>query len=276
MLETEILKSIFSTRRPGSIRNSLHNIKKVAASVRDRLSNDSWHILGNMGKGLARFSPHQHSQISEAEELANETVLSMSAFSGLALESMTRGMGWRFMDMGRRIERAGYMITLMQSLFSSKGKPGSHDLEALLEVADCTITYHTRYRTTLHMEPVVDLLLLDELNPRAVAFQMASLLEHVEALPQSTTRPIRTLEEKITLDLTTRLRLADIGELMEMTRKGSLPKMNQLLKGLKSGIQALSNQITLHYLTRVETEKQLRNLLKENPVENQFPGGKTN
>jgi uncharacterized circularly permuted ATP-grasp superfamily protein/uncharacterized alpha-E superfamily protein len=274
MLETEILKSIFSVRRPGSIRNSLHNIKKVAASVRDRLSNDSWHILANMGKGLARFELHHHGQISEAEDLVNETVLNMSAFAGLALESMTRGMGWRFMDMGRRIERAGYMISLLQSLFSSKGKPGSYDLESLLEVADCTITYHTRYRTTIHMEPVADLLLLDELNPRAVGFQMTSLLEHVEALPRSTTRPIRTLEEKITLDLTTRLRLADISELMEMTRKGSLPKLNQLLEQLKKGLQALSNQITLHYLTRVETEKQLRNLLEENTSENQFSGGK--
>ncbi|MBF0469324.1 MAG: circularly permuted type 2 ATP-grasp protein, partial [Desulfamplus sp.] len=259
IIETELVESMFSTQRSGSISNSLYNVKRVAASVRDRLSNDSWHILGRMENELAGFAPHRQNQISETQELVNEMILTISAFAGLALESMTRGMGWRFMDMGRRIERAGYMITLLQSIFSSRGKPGSHDLETLLEVADSTITYHTRYRTTLQIEPIVDLLLLDELNPRAVGFQMASLFDHVETLPRSTPRPFRTQEEKITLDLTTHLRLTDIRELMSADIDGARPKLNHLLDFLKNGLQRLSNQITQHYLSRIETEKQLGN-----------------
>jgi uncharacterized alpha-E superfamily protein len=171
---------------------------------------------------------------------------------------MTRGMGWRFLDMGRRIERAGSMTTLLRSLFSVKGKPRGQELEALLEVADSTITYHTRYRTTFHMEPVVDLLLLDELNPRAVGFQTAALLGHVEALPGSTSRPFRTREEKIALDLATRIRLADIRDLMDMKPDGSLPGLTSLLTDLGTGLQELADAITLHYLSRVESERQLR------------------
>ena len=183
-------------------------------------------------------------QISEAYELVNEVILTMSAFSGLALESMTRGMGWRFMDMGRRIERAGYMISLLQRFFSVRGKPDGNDLEALLEVADCTITYHARYRTTFHLEPIVDLLLLDELNPRAIGFQLASLMDHVEALPQSNTRFLRSMEEKIALSLSTQLRLADIDELMAISRKGSFDVINRLLENLKKGIQEFADLIT--------------------------------
>ncbi|MBF0303041.1 MAG: circularly permuted type 2 ATP-grasp protein [Desulfamplus sp.] len=262
ILESEILESMLSIQRQGSIRNSIQNVRRVASSVRDRLSNDSWQILGRMENELTQFRPHRYNRISEAQELVNELILTMSAFSGLALESMTRSMGWRFMDMGRRIERADCMITMLQSLFSSKVRPKSYELEALLEVADSTITYHTRYRTTFKIEPIVDLLLLDELNPRAVEFQMATLSEHVETLPRSTPRPFRTREEKITLELTTHLRLTDIKELMQIKEDGTIPKLSNLLELLKKGIQNLAEQITQHYLSRIKTEKQLQNFFE--------------
>ncbi len=268
--ELEIQETLYNGQRPGSIKNALQNVKRVAASVRDKLSNDSWHILGRMEIGSVDEHPGHLIQISEAYELVNEVILTMSAFSGLALESMTRGMGWRFMDMGRRIERAGYMISLLQSLFSVRGKPDGNDLEALLEVADCTITYHARYRTTFHLEPIVDLLLLDELNPRAIGFQLASLMDHVEALPQSNTRFLRSMEEKIALSLSTQLRLADIDELMAISRKGSFDVINRLLGDLKKGIQEFADLINQHYFSRVETEKQLGNFRDEIMAKNRF------
>ena len=270
IVETQIIGAMFGTEPAGSIRGSLNNVKQVATTVRDRLSNDSWHILGRMENELKRFAPLGHNQISEVQELLDEMLLTLSAFAGLTQESMTRGMGWRFMDMGRRIERARYMIGLLQTLFSSKGIPKSHDLEVMLEVADSTITYHTRYRTTFHMDPIVDLLLLDELNPRAVGFQMAALSDHVGILPRNEPRPFRTKEEKVVLDLTTRLRLTDIGELMEMHSDGSLPKLAALLEGLKAGIQDLAGCITQHYLSKIETEKQLKNLM-EDPAHQEHP-----
>lgn len=270
IIETEILACLFDVNRPGSIISSLLNVKRVAASVRDRLSIDSWHILGRMEKEMAQFSPHQHSRISEAQELINEMIFTMSAFAGLALESMTRAMGWRFMDMGRRLERSGYMISLLQSLFASDREPMNQELEALLEVADSTITYHTRYRTTLQVEPIVDLLLLDELNPRAVGFQMAALFDHVETLPGSEAKAFKTREEKITLDLTTQLRLADIREVMEKNKAGERTRLTGLLDHLDQGIICLANHITQHYLSRIETEKQLGNFKSPSDLKHDF------
>lgn len=329
-LEKEILDSLFNTQYPGSFKNALANVNRVAASVRDRLSNDSWHILGRMESELNRFSPHRYNRISETQELVNDLLFILSAFSGLSLESMTRGMGWRFMDIGRRLERTSYMLTLLQSLFSEKSVPERHDLEVLLEVADCTITYHTRYRTTFQTAPVVDLLLLDELNPRAVGFQLAALSDHMNHLPRSMPRPFRTREEKMMLDLTTQLRLTDIDDLMECpqtsteagrqthvsqpaaspadpvvtlcstdstdtmgaidtknatgtlktidttTKTGQtpvFPHLKTLIDHLSSGVQALANQITQHYLSRIETEKQLRNAFEKRSNEQIEPPG---
>lgn len=150
-------------------------------------------------------------------------------------------------------------------------------MEVLLEVADSTITYHNRYRTTLLMAPIVDLLLLDELNPRAVGFQMAALSDHVEKLPRNTTVTLRTREEKTMLDLTTQLRLADIHSLLEITPEGEMPQLNQLLERLHKGIKDLGTQITQHYLSRIETEKQLRNAFETPDADvTANPGGRRN
>ena len=53
----------------------------------------------------------------------------------------------------------------------------------LLEVADSSMTYRSRYFTTLQPEPVLDLLMADENNPRSLAFQLADLGEHFDRLP---------------------------------------------------------------------------------------------
>ena len=242
----------------------------MAASVRDRLSIDSWHILGRMEKEMAQFSPHRHSRISEAQELVNEMILTMSAFAGLALESMTRAMGWRFMDMGATSGTIRIYDFSVTEPFCIGPGPINQELEALLEVADSTITYHTRYRTILQVEPIVDLLLLDELNPRAVGFQMAALFDHVETLPGSEVRAFKTKEEKITLDLTTQLRLTDIRELMEKNQEGKLDRLTQLLDHMDKGIISLANHITQHYLSRIETEKQLGNFGNPTVLKNEF------
>src|ERR1039458_10629934 len=67
-------------------------------------------------------------------------------------------------------------------------------LDLLLQIADSSITYRTRYLTTLRTEYVLELLLADEANPRSVAFQVATLLDHVENLPWRISGETRPLE----------------------------------------------------------------------------------
>jgi uncharacterized alpha-E superfamily protein len=132
LIEKELYASIYGVQIQSSILNCLNNAIQVADRVRDRLSDDSWYILGRIEKGLVRINPKNQS--TEILEMLSDIILNMSAFAGLALESMTRGMGWRFMDMGRRIERALHMITVMTSLIQGNSLPDSSDLEAVLEV----------------------------------------------------------------------------------------------------------------------------------------------
>ena len=96
------------------------------------------------------------------------------------------------MDMGRRIERALNHVELIDIGLHRRCSSTSNALEALLEVADSIITYRSRYRTRFMIEPVLDLLLVDETNPKSLGFQLAQLSEHIEHLPRSTDQKFKT------------------------------------------------------------------------------------
>jgi len=104
---------------------------------------------------------------------------------------MTRGHGWRFLDMGRRMERAVHMVSLVRatSLIKTDRTDTVQEaaaLEVLLELGESVMTYRERSMAEMSRRPVLDLLLTDESNPRALAFQIAALERHAAALPQAT------------------------------------------------------------------------------------------
>ena len=133
--------------------------------VRDRLSTDSSRIINHL-EDLADSPPNY------PLEFLDETLFSLSAFSGLAMESMTRSLGWRFMDMGRRVERAINQAKLINSALPHICSNAPDTLEALLEVSDSVMTYRQRYRSSFQLAAVIDLLIADENNPKSLAFSI--------------------------------------------------------------------------------------------------------
>jgi len=81
---------------------------------------------------------------------------------------MNRAAGWRFLDMGRRAERA--INTMRFARQFAYDEAGEEDLDVLLTLVDCQITYRSRYLVGPLLVPVRDLVVLDPYNPRSVAF----------------------------------------------------------------------------------------------------------
>ena len=92
----------------------------------------------------------------------------LSAFSGMERENITRGPGWLFLSLGRRLERAMYSVRQLRELTSGLDEESWPLLEYLLEVADSSMTYRSRYFTTLQPIAVLDVLMADESNPRSL------------------------------------------------------------------------------------------------------------
>ena len=185
--------------------------------------------------------------LSTVLDLLNRTVSTLAAFGGLAMESMTRGQGWRFLDIGRRLERCLHMIGLVRRyLVNVHGNEGPL-LEALLEIADSSMTYRRRYLSSLQTAAVLDLVLADETNPRSLAFQLNALGDDVDNLPSDNARPWRGPEQRIMLGALTALRLADVSQLADVEPDGSRPHLKELLDRLAADLPALSDSITHSY-----------------------------
>ena len=107
----------------------------------------------------------------------------IAALSGLAQENMTQLAGWRFLELGRRIERALLTCRLTRAFAQAGIVDG--ELDVLLELADSQITYRQRYVMIAAPAPVIDLIVLDPNNPRSVVFQLDRIEAHLRALAEA-------------------------------------------------------------------------------------------
>jgi uncharacterized circularly permuted ATP-grasp superfamily protein/uncharacterized alpha-E superfamily protein len=163
--------------RPG-LASGLRELANVASHLRERLSLDNWRTLNGMARRGRRARP---ATLAELLVELDATIAVFTTLSGFALDGMTRDPGWRFLSVGRRIERLQTLaVALKQSLEEAPGA----DLTWLLRLTDSIITYRARYSTRPQWLPVLDLLVLDEANPRSIAFQVRGLRDYVRKLSE--------------------------------------------------------------------------------------------
>jgi uncharacterized alpha-E superfamily protein len=221
--EAHVLTAVYDLEQPGSIASVIRATLRVARWVRDRLSMDTWRVLVALEE---RLGPGRNVVAD-----LNEVVATLAGFSGLVMESMTRGRGWQFLDMGRRLERAIGMVGLLRATLAGDHDRTAQLLEALLEVADSTMTYRRRYRASLQLAPVVDLLVTDDTNPRSVIYQLRALVDHVRALPQPHDAGVRSPQLRRALAMLSDLELADLSAVDDLLARlaQGLPELNDLL-----------------------------------------------
>jgi len=190
----------------GSVISLVRKARRTAASMRERLSADFWTLLLNLESGLS--DPDRH-LLSEADALqVVETALrALAALAGLAQENMNRAAGWRFLDIGRRIERGINTCRFARTLAHPAATPD--DLDLLLDLADSQITYRARYLVGLALTPVIDMVMLDPFNTRSLAFQAVTLQGHLAALPSLVADGMLEEPARILIPLATRIEVDD-------------------------------------------------------------------
>jgi uncharacterized alpha-E superfamily protein len=172
--------SLHDEKEPGSALSLVQDARRAASFIRERLSPDTWWLIGDLTVQLDYDSKAKLTEV-ESYERANSALRTIASISGLAQENMNRAAGWRFLDMGRRIERAVNTCRFARH-FASRNSPAD-DLDVLLDLVDSQITYRSRYLMGVALTPVRDMVLLDSFNPRSVAFQIERVAEHLENLP---------------------------------------------------------------------------------------------
>lgn len=158
-----------------SLRADLGRLVYSATQVRAQLSAENWRAIEELDAEARRLDPAQLGR-GQAGAFLNRLLIATTALSGFALDDMTRDDGWRFLMIGRSLERLSVLIgVLRQALAADIANPAL--LSWLLELGNSTITYRTRYLALPQPVPVIDLLLLAEDNPHALLFQIVRLIE---------------------------------------------------------------------------------------------------
>jgi len=252
-LERLIHALLYGPDHPYAMQDTAGNLFRTAALARDWLSAEAWRTINGFHMNAKRLPSTAALDVGEALERMDDGLQMLAAFSGMEMENMTRDHGWRFLDMGRRLERARHLSRLMKSLLVAGDPEEDGSLVLLLELADSIMTYRWRYLATPMLAPVIDLLLTDESNPRLIAFQINVMERHVNDLPRDLLPPARSAEQRIILSLSTNIRLAEIPALCERDGRGRRAELAALLGQVEDGLPEFSEAITRSYFSHAES-----------------------
>jgi uncharacterized circularly permuted ATP-grasp superfamily protein/uncharacterized alpha-E superfamily protein len=256
--EQEILSFIFEEQREDSLISVLGCISRVATSVRDRLSSDMLRVVSQLG-GLAHIDDNSawgYVLPGDALSVLNRSIRTLSALRGIELENITRGPGWHFLGLGRRIERSIQLVKLFRAVIVPLNVETLPMLEMLLEVCDSAMTYRSRYFTVMQAAPVLDLLMDDDVNPRSLAFQIDDLSEHCHALAgslQGAEWP--SAKQARAEEAAAALFKEDVQMLCLADPDGERNWLDHLLESLDVALPALSDAITNTCFSHAEAER---------------------
>ena len=272
-LENELLSVMLDTENSGSLVSTLQALVSAAYAVRDRWSTDTWRVMNSIENLCTTLEKSVLKDEATSKQILTDIVLQeaelasldqlmifLSALSGLNAESMTQTIGWISLDMGRRIERALLLIVLCRSSLVAVQDEWIEDmlLESVLAAAESLITYRSRYRTALHFPTVLELLLIDEDNPRALLYQLKRLQQQIRLLPREKLGYRLSEEEQLILEALTQLQLSNTIDLAKRsehtTQRNGLEK---LLVRLAQILVDISDVLTHTYFSHIQRPQQL-------------------
>jgi uncharacterized circularly permuted ATP-grasp superfamily protein/uncharacterized alpha-E superfamily protein len=235
-----------ATHPEEALAQRLRQLSRAAFNLRDRMSADNWRTLNRLAADPV-FTRGAASAIRLPLALAwlDRAVTSMVTLSGYVLDGMTRGSGWRFLSIGRRIERLANLCVSLQ-VATAEGR--AHGLDWLLELTDSIGTYRSRYLVAPEWLPVLDLLMRDDTNPRSLAFQVKGLTEYIAKLELGHGRFAGDVLEPAQ---------AALRELSPQDLHPESPAVAQVLEQLRKCAGTVSDELTLKFFSHAESRSVL-------------------
>lgn len=183
--------------------------------MRDRLSLDTWRILDSISEELELMKQNGN-DLRKIYHNLDQFIIKLMAFVGLNNDNMTRASSWRLLNIGRFLESAINTCTILQAALGKNVKPDVEKqlMELVLMCHESLVTYRYLYRSTLQLPGVLNLLLVNEDNPKSVGFLIAEIDEHLTHLPNNYTEGGLSPAHKKLLEALTMIRLCDINKLV--------------------------------------------------------------
>jgi len=213
---------------PDGLIASMKYARTSAGRIRDRFSTDGWNALTDLIRTAHGMQPRVTAG-DDAARAMSVFLRKISGFTGLVHENMYRYAGWRFLSIGRAVERAWATSNFLVAFTDEDGPDGALDL--VLEAGDSVMTHRRRYAVETTRDTVIDLLVLDNLNPRSVLYQLSAIDEHLDFLPHAEDSTGMTDFRRQVLKLKTDLTIASAEEITS-ERLGEIAATTASLSGL--------------------------------------------
>jgi uncharacterized circularly permuted ATP-grasp superfamily protein/uncharacterized alpha-E superfamily protein len=252
----EFVNYAVEDKEGGGISETVSQIQSIARVLRDRLPADCWRILQECYLRVSQ----EHDSAEEPSiywmHLLQDLLTALAAFSGLAADSMMHSQSWRFLDMGRRIERA---ISTARLLSDTIVNPGNDPalLEAILEITESSFPYRRKYLTRFENRAVADLVLAEASNPRSVAFQLDSIARHLTALPRDPHHPDGDRDRQILQTLRDSIQNANLAELCEVLPDQPHEGLAEFLSKILAQMMQLSDAVAHVYFSHATVSRAL-------------------
>lgn len=199
---------------PSAIATAVGRVRENAHRVRDLISTEVWEAVNQFhlelqARDLAADLDGQPSQLYGFVKRGCQTI------AGVAIETMPRDEGWRFLNLGWMLERAEMMCRLLDVRYAQLRAAGPHDFHQwllTLKSASASEAYRRAYRASMDPSDVVEFLLLSPTFPRSVLFCLRAAEHELSRLAPSTnglTRPQRLIGR-----LRADLEFQDVSELL--------------------------------------------------------------
>jgi uncharacterized circularly permuted ATP-grasp superfamily protein/uncharacterized alpha-E superfamily protein len=229
----------------------LDGIQRLTATMRDRFSVDMTTAAGPEMVEVRKRLLAARGNLDRLLAALDEIVRFVATLSGLAQENMTRGTGWRFLDLGRRIERGLHVLTGALGPFTLSPIDWDAAMRLALELCDSTITYRTRYLGQLQPAPVLDLVILDDANPRGLVFQLRTIKGHLDYLARSSGVRVAAPPDSLEVDLQAVVRQFG-GDEQAWRHEGlALAMLRDVASDTEQQLDRLSEAITRAYFSHV-------------------------
>ena len=204
VFERSLIASLTNTEQPTSVGFNLSALKSAASAVRERLSQEQWHVIvrtetdflsrcaafkaeGQIAAHAMEYSPVEALRALEAASGF------LAAMTGAQTDRMMRDDGWRLLSIGRNIERLSMLSDALAKGFQTGAVFDEGGFSAMVALFDSTITFHAQYHQRRDIPALLDLLVLDRDNPRSLSWVIHTLKNRLTKLATSTSSDLTDL-----------------------------------------------------------------------------------
>jgi len=226
---------------PAGLPAQLSQLARVAFGLRERMSLDNWRIVNRL---LQDPSVGRNVSVAETLEWLDRAVAALMTIAGFTLDGMTRDLGWRFLSIGRRLERLAFLCNALDVALD-EARPGN--LAWLLELCDSIVTFRARYMTRTDWPAVLELLVFDTTNPRALSFQVEGIHDYLQKLAAAAAYPDAARFTSL---------VAALRALAPVVEGPAQPALRNLVRELRGAAYDLSERLSAQYFSHLNIARQ--------------------